>query len=74
VAGQARSPDLTLLDFFLWGNLKSTVYAKKPRDMNELKEMIRDGIVAITVPMLENVMDQMSSRLQRCIGGKQVEV
>lgn len=31
----ARSPDLTVLDFFLWGFLKSRVYVNKPQTLEE---------------------------------------
>ncbi|XP_008181048.1 uncharacterized protein LOC100570008, partial [Acyrthosiphon pisum] len=35
-----RSPDLTCLDYFLWGYLKNKVYLTSPRDIMELKERI----------------------------------
>jgi len=37
-----RSPDLTALDFFLWGYLKSKVYSNRPTDLHTLKENIRE--------------------------------
>ncbi|XP_011860063.1 PREDICTED: uncharacterized protein LOC105557424 [Vollenhovia emeryi] len=37
----ARSPDLTVPDFFVWGFLKSRVYASKPQTLAALKENIR---------------------------------
>jgi transposase len=39
-----RSPDLNPLDFFLWGPLKSVVYRNRPRNIDELKEAIRQEI------------------------------
>ena len=36
----ARSCDLTPLDFFLWGYLKSKVYANKPTTIQQLKDEI----------------------------------
>ena len=36
----ARSPDLTPLDFFLWGYLKSKVYVTPPRDLLYLRGRI----------------------------------
>ncbi|KAJ4450069.1 hypothetical protein ANN_01476 [Periplaneta americana] len=36
-----KSPDLTPLDFFLWGHLKSVVYSNRPRKLDELQENIR---------------------------------
>jgi len=37
----ARSPDLTPLDFFLWGHLKNVVYADPPINLQDLKNKIR---------------------------------
>lgn len=37
----ARSPDLTPLDFFLWGHLKNVVYADPPLNLQDLKNKIR---------------------------------
>ena len=36
-----RSPDLTPLDFFLWGYLKSKVYQTPPENLDELELRIR---------------------------------
>ena len=36
----ARSPDLTPMDFFLWGYLKDKVYRSKPRTIDALKLVI----------------------------------
>ena len=36
-----RSPDLTPLDFYLWGTLKNTVYATKPQTLEELRDQIQ---------------------------------
>ncbi|KAL4130992.1 hypothetical protein QTP88_008352 [Uroleucon formosanum] len=35
----ARSPDLTPLDFFLWGYLKTVVYADSPVNLQDLKKI-----------------------------------
>ena len=39
-----RSPDLTPLDFFLWGHLQSKVYVTPPRDLDDLEARIRAEI------------------------------
>jgi hypothetical protein len=36
----ASSPDLTALDFFLWGHLKNRVYVSRPLDTEEFKQCI----------------------------------
>lgn len=38
----ARSPDLTPLDYFLWGYLKDRVYKTKPQNLNDLRRRILD--------------------------------
>ena len=42
-----RSPDFSMCDFYLWGFLKSRVYAGKPRTLGELKTAIRENIKKI---------------------------
>ena len=39
-----RSPDLTPLDFFLWGHVKTIVYATKPTPLKDLKAKITNMI------------------------------
>jgi len=36
----ARSPDITPLEFFLWGHLKTIVYANPPVNLADLKNKI----------------------------------
>ena len=38
-----RSPDLTALNFYLWGHLKAMVYRVKIQNMGHLKVCIRGG-------------------------------
>ena len=52
----ARSPDLTTCDFFLWGYLKATVYARRPGTIEQLKEAIRQEVAAIPPAMTCKVM------------------
>lgn len=40
----ARSPDLTPLDFFLWGALKDKVYKNRSNNRNDLRLKIREEI------------------------------
>ena len=43
----ARSPDLSLLDFFLQGYLKENVFRRKPFKFDTLKEAIREILSSI---------------------------
>ena len=51
-----RSPDLTPPDFYLWGSLKSKVYANNPKTLAQLKANIRLEIAAISSETLTTVM------------------
>lgn len=62
----ARSPDLTPLDYFLWGYLKSKVYFNRPATIETLKERIRNEIRTITPEMIQNVKQEFIHRLAYC--------
>lgn len=62
----ARSPDLTPLDFFFWGFLKSKVYETRPQNVNELRDRIVHCCHLITPDMLENVRRAFQARLYFC--------
>ncbi|GFY10623.1 uncharacterized protein TNCV_2194441 [Trichonephila clavipes] len=49
-----RSCDLTPLDYFLWGYVKSLVYADKPQTLDHLEDNICRVIADIRPQMLEN--------------------
>ena len=63
----ARSPDLTSLDFFLWGVLKDSVYRQKPRTIQELKHAIREAFVQIDTDTCRTVCRSVIERLQACM-------
>ncbi|GFW25618.1 hypothetical protein TNCV_1308791 [Trichonephila clavipes] len=58
-----RSCDLTPLDYFLWGYVKSLVYADKPQTLDHLEDNIRSVIADIRPQMLEKVIENWTSRL-----------
>ncbi|GFX26543.1 uncharacterized protein TNCV_4535551 [Trichonephila clavipes] len=58
-----RSCDLTPLDYFLWGYVKSLVYADKPQTLGYLEDNIRRVIADIRPKMLEKVIENWTSRL-----------
>lgn len=71
----ARSPDLSPLDFFLWGHLKSVVYKEKPNDLEQLKTRITRAIQEITPEQLQNSVKSVRDRLAHCqaVNGSQFE-
>ncbi|GFW36423.1 uncharacterized protein TNCV_3713411 [Trichonephila clavipes] len=58
-----RSSDLTPLDYFLWGYVKSLVYADKPQTLDHFEDSIRRVIADIQPQMLEKVIENWTSRL-----------
>ncbi|GFT51044.1 uncharacterized protein TNCV_4490251 [Trichonephila clavipes] len=52
-----RTCDLTRLDYFLWGYVKSLVYADKPQTLDHLEDNIRRVIADIWPQMLEKVIE-----------------
>ncbi|GFY08054.1 putative transposable element [Trichonephila clavipes] len=58
-----RSCDLTPLDYFLWGYVKSLVYADKPQTLDHLEDNIHRVIADIRLQMLEKVIENWTSRL-----------
>ncbi|GFV09927.1 putative DD41D transposase [Trichonephila clavipes] len=58
-----RSCDLIPLDYFLYGYVKSLVYADKPQTLDHLEDNIRRVIADIRPQMLEKVIENWTSRL-----------
>jgi hypothetical protein len=55
------------IELFLWGYLKSKVYASKPNNLEDLKAAIRNEIQLISNETLVKVMDAVLVRSQECI-------
>lgn len=71
-----KSPDLTPLDFFLWGTLKNEVYKTQTRDMDDLKEKIRIACDHIDGNMLHKITNrEVRKRFEKCAteGGGHIE-
>jgi len=62
-----RSPDLSACDIFLWGYLKSKVYVRKPRIVDDPKVSIRKEIVTVPQEILVNVIQNFEERLRMCV-------
>jgi hypothetical protein len=59
IASPPRSPDLTPLDFFLWGYVENTVYRVKINDLQRLKARIRDAVATETPNMLQATWNEV---------------
>ena len=77
VAWPPRSPDLTSLDFFLWGHVKSLVYATPVETVEDLTARIFNAceVVQHTPGIFERVRQSMVRRCNACIelGGRHFE-
>lgn len=70
-----RSPDLSPLDFFLWGYVKNEVFKTEPANLEDMKQRVRSSIDNIPRQMILSTMNSMKERLRLCIAmdGKQFE-
>ena len=72
-----RSPDLTPLDFFLWGHLQSIVYEEgPPATLRDLRDRITRAFGQVRrTRMVRNAVATMRRRAATCIRlrGQQVE-
>ena len=62
-----RSPDLTPLDFYLWGTLKDVVYRRKLASLAVLWEEIETACAAIHVDTFVNVAQAAVRHNQKCL-------
>lgn len=63
-----RSPDLTPLDFFLWGCLKNQVYAMPVESLDDLKARIVQACENITPEMIREALGpEMRRRMAQCV-------
>lgn len=62
-----RSPDLTPLDFSIWGILKNNVYKTTIESKDHLKERIAQEVNSITPIQLLNMLDNLKKRVHICI-------
>lgn len=61
-----RSPDLTPVDFYLWGYLKDNVYVNNPKTLDDLKSAITSCINSISKETLKNVSWNIVKRARLC--------
>lgn len=71
----ARSPDLTPLDFYLWGTVKNEVYSQPRTTVEQLREKIADVIEHLQQVDMEKVRQSLLRRCVACceVQGRHVE-
>ena len=62
-----RSPDLSSLDFYLWGFLKDRVYGRRPTSLRQLRTFIEEEVAAISRDNLSSSFQNFERRLQLCL-------
>lgn len=62
-----RSPDLTPLDFFLWGYIKSIVFSTQCNSIEELQRRIMQACQNISKETFANVRRDFENRLYHCL-------
>lgn len=62
-----RSPDLTKLDFFLWGYVKNLVFEERPTTQENMRQRIINAFATITPAMLGDVDRGLQVRINKCL-------
>jgi hypothetical protein len=70
-----RSPDLTCMDFYLWGRIKNIVYQTRPTTRDDMIERIRHAINNIPMAEIEAAVASTTKRSRLCVAndGKHFE-
>lgn len=67
VAWPSKFPELTPMEFFWWGYVKSEVYKTQPTTIEDMKQRIRGVFQTIIPNMLSNVRKSFEKRVTECI-------
>jgi hypothetical protein len=67
LAWPPRSPDLTPLDFSIFGYLKNSVLRRPLHNLNELREAIILCCRTINQEMLQNIFEKKRRRIVKCL-------
>lgn len=62
-----RSPDLTPLDFSIFGWLKDNVYKQRLQDLEELMNAITNCCANVSEMMLQNIFENKKKRVALCL-------
>lgn len=63
----ARSPDLTPLDYFLWGYIKNRLYKHTPQDIQVLRQNLIREVRAIPARTIQRAIFRMPRIIRKCI-------
>ena len=60
----SRSPDVTPLDFFLWGYVKDQVFKTQVNELDGLKPRMRDAVKKVNINIFRNTLRELRTRLE----------
>jgi len=63
----ARSPDLNVLDYFIWGHIKALVEHVRDSSENEVRDAILAAFRTITPDMVQRATQQIVRRAELCL-------
>lgn len=63
----ARSPDLTVMDYYLWARIKDIVYQTAPTTRDNMKERIRSACEQISREEIRKALHNFPRRLEKCL-------
>lgn len=71
----ARSPDLTSMDYFVWGSIKTKVYEVPVQTLQELRERIIQACQELTPAQCRSATSSITRRCHACLraGGNHFE-
>ncbi|XP_029675902.1 uncharacterized protein LOC115243229 [Formica exsecta] len=62
-----RSPDLTILDYFLWGRVKDMVYRERPTIKDNMIHRISEAILSLGDDEILRATNSFQNRIDACI-------
>ena len=67
IAWPARSPDLSVLDFWMWGDIRHKLYRHpRPTTLVELKEKLANLLRSVTLDTVRKAYDSSIRRCELC--------
>lgn len=71
IAWPARSPDLTIPDYFLWPHVTNTIYGSAPfENVNDLFQAVVTCCENVSHVQLTNVQREFRERLEHCVAAE----
>ena len=62
-----RSPDLTILDYYLWGRIKDLVYQERPTTRDDMIRRINEAIRSLDADEILRATNCFQNRVDACI-------